>query len=265
MRALSHLGSSPLRIRAVLDELPSFSLKVSMQTSLVGFTLDWLGFFAGISISNQESYFDSMSTSITGSGTQDVVAYSMVSWSRSYDFLIATHTHTHTQREREREREYSVGSWHLEQQVNVVWNLHEFCQCRMSQDGMIGILEVGRFKLDVQCPIVCIFPKFTGQTHLNKGFNCVPWNNSIEQCLARGWACVRYLAHFLQSAREEYIDPLATFSIDEYFGEFNLEPATTRSRTTRNLPSSEKLVHFRPSQEPWCMLTLTNDHFQAST
>jgi len=45
-------GVQPYVDQGCLDELPSFSLKVSMQTSLVGFTLDWLGFFAGISISN---------------------------------------------------------------------------------------------------------------------------------------------------------------------------------------------------------------------
>jgi hypothetical protein len=29
------------------------------------------------------------------------------------------------------------GSWHLEQQVRVMWDGHKFCQCRSSEDGVI--------------------------------------------------------------------------------------------------------------------------------
>jgi len=45
--------------------------------SLVGFTLDWLDFFVGISISDPDSCLYVARTSIIELGTQDVQAYLM--------------------------------------------------------------------------------------------------------------------------------------------------------------------------------------------
>ena len=85
--ALSYLGSSPPPITAVLLELPSWSWTVFVLTSLVGLIFVWPDLWLGISISDWESCWTATSTSPEVFGTRVVEAYSMASWSQSYDFL----------------------------------------------------------------------------------------------------------------------------------------------------------------------------------
>jgi hypothetical protein len=50
MIALSYLSPSPVLIRVVLDESPSYRWMAFTPTSLVGFTQDWLTFFVGTAV-----------------------------------------------------------------------------------------------------------------------------------------------------------------------------------------------------------------------
>jgi hypothetical protein len=59
-----------------------------MPTSLgLGLTLDWLGRWLEIPIYVLVSFSAAASTSADGSSTRDVMAYSIASWSQSYDFF----------------------------------------------------------------------------------------------------------------------------------------------------------------------------------
>jgi hypothetical protein len=79
---LSYLSPKPPPIRAVLDGSPSCSWMVLMPTSLgLGLTLDWLGRWLEIFISVLVSLSAATSTSVDCSGTREVVAYSIASWS----------------------------------------------------------------------------------------------------------------------------------------------------------------------------------------
>jgi hypothetical protein len=83
-----YLSPKPTPIKAVLDGSPSCSWIVLMLTSLgLGLTLNWLGSWLEISISVLVSFSAAVSTSADGSGTREVVAYSIASWSESYDFF----------------------------------------------------------------------------------------------------------------------------------------------------------------------------------
>jgi hypothetical protein len=84
--ALSYLSLKPPPIKAVLDGLPSCNWMALMPTLLgLGLTLDWLGRWLEISISESVTFCAAASTSAEGSGTRDVVAYSIASWLQSYD------------------------------------------------------------------------------------------------------------------------------------------------------------------------------------
>jgi hypothetical protein len=59
-----------------------------MPTSVgLGLTLDWLGRWFEISISVLVSFSTAASTSVDDSSTRKVVAYSIATWSQSYDFF----------------------------------------------------------------------------------------------------------------------------------------------------------------------------------
>jgi hypothetical protein len=80
MSALSYLAPKPPLIKVVLDGSPSCSRMALMPTSLgLGLTLDWLGRWLEISISELVSFSEVVSTFAKGSGTRDVVAYSIAS------------------------------------------------------------------------------------------------------------------------------------------------------------------------------------------
>jgi hypothetical protein len=67
-------------INAVLDWSPSCNWMALMLMLLgLGITLDWLGRWSEISISELVSFCAAVSTSADGSGTRDVVAYSIAS------------------------------------------------------------------------------------------------------------------------------------------------------------------------------------------
>jgi hypothetical protein len=88
MSALSYLSLKPPPIKAFLDESPSCSWMALMLALLgLGFTLDWLGLWLEISISESVSFCAAVKTSAEGSGTRDVVANSIASWSQPYDFF----------------------------------------------------------------------------------------------------------------------------------------------------------------------------------
>jgi hypothetical protein len=79
MNVLSYLSFEPPLVKAVLDESPSCSWMALMPTSLgLDFTLDWLGLLLGISICVLVSFCVVTKTSAEGSGTCDVMAYSIV-------------------------------------------------------------------------------------------------------------------------------------------------------------------------------------------
>jgi hypothetical protein len=85
---LSYLSSSPSLIRAVLDGSPSYSWMNFMPMSLVlSFTVDWLDFLVRITISDWESCCVATKTLAEGSAMSVVEAYSIASWSQSYDFF----------------------------------------------------------------------------------------------------------------------------------------------------------------------------------
>jgi hypothetical protein len=92
MSMSSYLSSSSTLMSAILDRSLSCSWMVFMPTSLMlGFTIDWPGFFYGeiarIIISDRESCCAATKTSAEGSGTHVVEVYSIASWSQSYDFF----------------------------------------------------------------------------------------------------------------------------------------------------------------------------------
>jgi hypothetical protein len=85
---LSYLSLKPPPVRAVLDESPSCSWMALMPTSLgLGLTLDWLGLWLDIYISESVSFYAAAKTSTEGSSTHEVAAYSIASWSQSYNFF----------------------------------------------------------------------------------------------------------------------------------------------------------------------------------
>jgi hypothetical protein len=87
-RALPYLSLKPPPIKEVLDESPSCRWMALMPTSLgLGLTLDWLGLWLEISISESVGFYATVSTSAEGCSTRDVVAYLIASWSQSYDFF----------------------------------------------------------------------------------------------------------------------------------------------------------------------------------
>jgi hypothetical protein len=80
MSTLSYLSSKLPLIKAVLDGSPSCSGMALMPMLLgLGLTLDWLGRWLEISISELVSFCTAVSTSADGTGTRDVVAYSITS------------------------------------------------------------------------------------------------------------------------------------------------------------------------------------------
>jgi hypothetical protein len=86
--ALPYLSLKPPPIKEVLDESPSCRWMALMPTSLgLGLTLDWLGLWLEISISESVGFYATVSTSAEGCSTRDVVAYLIASWSQSYDFF----------------------------------------------------------------------------------------------------------------------------------------------------------------------------------
>jgi hypothetical protein len=86
--ALSYLSPKPPPIKAVLDGSPSCSWMALMPMSLgLGLTLGWLGHWLEISISELVSFCAAASTSTDESGMRDGVAYSIASWSQSYNFF----------------------------------------------------------------------------------------------------------------------------------------------------------------------------------
>jgi hypothetical protein len=88
MSALFYLPPKPPPIKAVLDGSPSCSWMALMQTSLgLGLTLDWLGRWLEISISELDSFYAATSTSADVSSMHDVVVYLIASWSQLYDFF----------------------------------------------------------------------------------------------------------------------------------------------------------------------------------
>jgi hypothetical protein len=58
-----------------------------MLKLLVGFTVDWLDFLVGITISDGESCFIAANTFVEASSTLVVEAYLIASWPQSYDFF----------------------------------------------------------------------------------------------------------------------------------------------------------------------------------
>jgi hypothetical protein len=80
--AHSYLSPKLPPIKAVLDGSPSCNWMALMLMSLgLGLTLDWLGRWLEISISELVSFCVAASTSADGFGRRDVVTYSIASWS----------------------------------------------------------------------------------------------------------------------------------------------------------------------------------------
>jgi hypothetical protein len=87
-RAFLFVTLKPPPIKTVLDESPSCNWMALMPMLLgLGLTLDWLGLWLEISISESVSFCGVASTSAEGFGTHDVAVYLIAFWSQSYDFF----------------------------------------------------------------------------------------------------------------------------------------------------------------------------------
>src|SRR5688572_4629976 len=98
-----------------------------------------------------------------------------------------------------------------------MWNCHELGQCRSSKDSMIRSFKISYLEPDVLCPVVFFGPKGNYQTHLNKGYSCVAWDDPVEWRLHWGEHICNVKAHFPQGFGKEYVE--TTAAINEYFCE----------------------------------------------
>jgi hypothetical protein len=76
----------------------------------------------------------------------------------------------------------TVQSWHLQDQVGIVRNCHEFGECRLSQEGIVHYLEVGYLELQIFSAEVFLSLISYGMSDLTDGGCRCSRDYTMERC-----------------------------------------------------------------------------------
>jgi hypothetical protein len=77
-------------------------------------------------------------------------------------------------------RDDATKSWHLQDQVGVMWDCHELEECWPSQGSIVRSLEIGDLKLYSLCAEIFLSPKGNGENDLADGGCCCTKDYAME-------------------------------------------------------------------------------------